>query len=380
MLAWLDHPYRKLDQRVLIVGTNGKGSVAATLSAITTSAGRKTGLFTSPHLTRVTERFRINDKDFSWADFDRVGGRVLDAIDKANIPLSFFEAMVTTALLGFEESGCTVGIIEAGLGGKRDGTRPIEPTHAVLTSLGLDHTKTLGPTLTHIAHEKLDVFSDGAKGIVALPPKLEHLTPPGAWRYNQEVRWRQRPDGGLTVYLPDHTLRLPAPALPGPHQRRNTALAAATAHRMGLTEAEIAEGVPKVRWPGRMQKLATGPDTWLDGAHNPQAVNRLLDTLTELNIEDGYTLVFGAHPFKNTRHLLNRLAARAGTVITTTAERLSPAAELAELLPDRPDVHVQPHVHKAVLAARRLGKPVLVAGSLYLAGALLGHLENHPLN
>ncbi len=376
MLKYLGHPHRNLPQRVLVVGTNGKGSVAATLSAIAKAAGRKPGLFTSPHLIRVTERFRIDDEDLTWDQFDTIGGQVLNAIEKSGIPLSFFEAMVTTALLAFRDAGCQVAILEAGLGGKRDGTRPTDPTHAVLTGVSLDHTKTLGPTLNHIATEKLDVFADGAIGVVALPPTLQHRTPKNAWRYGHEVTWRQRRDKGLTVKLPDATLHLPAPGLHGGHQRRNAALAAATAHRLGFRESEIAEGLQSVRWPARMQRIATNPDTWLDGAHNPAAVHRLLQTIKELDIQPGYTLVFGAHPFKNTAHLLQSLSKNADTVISTTAERLTPAEDLAALAPNITPI---PNPGTALKQARAKGKPVIIAGSLYLAGAILAHLETHPL-
>lgn len=374
MLAWLGHPERQARQTVLITGTNGKGSVAATLSAISTSAGRRTGLFTSPHLVRVHERFRTQDTDIDDASFDRVGGRVLRAIRDSGIPLSFFEAMVTLAVLRFEEQGCEVQILEAGLGGRRDGTRPATPTHAVVTNVAMDHAKTLGPTLEHIAHEKLDICEPGARSVVSLPPRLRHLTPPNAWLVPRDVRHR-RTSTGLRVHTPAATLTLPNPTLVGPHQRRNLALAAATATQMGFTEAEIAQGAARVRWPARMQRISTAPDTYLDGAHNPNAVAAILTTLTELGIPDGFTLVFGAHPRKNAAPMLRRYAPHAGTIITTTAPLLQPAADLAATLPDRPNVHPIPDCAEALSEARALGHPVLVTGSLYLAGAILAHID-----
>jgi len=196
--------------------------------------------------------------------------------------------------------------------------------------------------------------------------------------FDVDVTFR-RTKTGLRVRHPEGVLNLPLPNLLGPHQRRNAAIAAAAATRLGFTEDQIADGITHVRWPGRMQRLGGAPETWLDGAHNPAAVARLIKTLAELNIQDGFTLVFGAHPFKNTRRLLTRLAARAGTVICTQAERLSPAKDLAALLPGRPDVHAQPDCREAVRQARALGRTTLVAGSLYLAGELLGRLETDSL-
>ena len=377
MLADLGHPELQRRQTVLIAGTNGKGSVAATLSSICANAGVKVGLFTSPHLAHITERFRLDDQQISWPQFDRLGARVLDAITQSGIPLSFFEAMVTLALLSFQEHGAEVHILEAGLGGRRDATRRCTPTHAVITGVGLDHTKTLGPTLAHIAAEKLDICEPGASAMIALPPRLQHMAPPG-WLLYRDVTFRKT-GAGLTVKTPDQTLHLPTPSLHGPHQRRNAAIAAAVATQMGFTQADITRGMNNVHWPGRMQKLATAPDTWLDGAHNPAAIDRLLKTLSELSIKPGFTLVFGAHPFKNTGPMLRRLAERAGAVILTTAPRLSTPTDLAAHLPNRAGVTLEPECGRALQKARALGRPVLIAGSLYLAGAVLRFLEENPI-
>ena len=373
MLAWLDHPELAAPQRVLVAGTNGKGSVASTLSAIATQAGRRTGLFTSPHLIRVHERFRIDDQDIDNETFDRYGDRVLAAIEESQIPLSFFEAMVTLAVLWFRDEGVEVQILEAGLGGARDGTRPATPTHAVITGVAMDHIKTLGPTLEHIAREKLDICEPGAKSVIHLPPSLQHLAPP-AWQLGKEVRFR-RTQAGMRLWTPEGRFDLPQPALLGPHQRRNAAIAAATALRMGFDAETIGAGLQAVRWPARMQQIPGDPPTWIDGAHNPDAIRALLKTMEEIGIADGFTLVFGAHPRKNTGRLLRRLAARAGSVVLTTAERLETVDELRAQLPDRRDVRTDPNCGRALQTARLLGKPVVVAGSLYLAGAVLGWLE-----
>jgi dihydrofolate synthase/folylpolyglutamate synthase len=154
--------------------------------------------------------------------------------------------------------------------------------------------------------------------------------------------------------------------------------------RLGLTDEALQAGASNVWWPARMQKLASNPTTWLDGAHNPAAIDRLLKTLPEVGLDAGYTLVFGAHPKKDARPMLNRLAERAGHVWLTSADKLVPAESLSKFLPERAQVCVEPDAGAAVKAARALGKPVLVAGSLYLAGAVLSWAERaalpHPTN
>ena len=372
MLEWLDHPELSASTRVIVAGTNGKGSVASTLSAMARADGKRVGLFTSPHLIRVRERFRVDDTDATDEDFHRIGDQVLAAIRDSGIPLSFFEAMVAVSLLWNRERGVEVQILEAGLGGRRDGVRPTSPTHAVVTGVGFDHPKSLGPTLRHIAAEKLDVCEPGRGNVVNLPVKLRDMTP-DCWLMTRDVRYRTLPDG-LRVWTPERTVTTGRPVLAGGHQRANAAIAIAAAVRMGLSDHAIATGLQRVRWPARMQKIGDQPPTWLDGAHNLQAVGRLKKTLAEVGVGAGYTLVYGAHTRKNAPAMLRRLAENAGLVITTTAEHLYDPQELADSLAGRGRVLVEPDPGKAVQRAQAEGQPVLVTGSLYLAGAVLDAL------
>ena len=297
ILSHLGHPEKSAQRTVIIAGTNGKGSAASTLSAAVAASGQSVGLFTSPHLVRPTERIRVNDETIGWADFDAAGAEVLRAIEETATPLSFFEAMTAMAFLTFRSCGVHTQILEVGLGGRRDATRVAEPTHTLIMGVALDHTGILGGTLAEIAQEKLGACGARSQNVFGLPPRLRHLCPEG-WHLGEDVRWRSVASGGIVVSTPKGTVRLPNPRLPGGHQRRNLALTAAMAVRLGVGEQAIAAGCQNVRWPARMQRLAESPVTWLDGAHKPAAIAKLLGTLPEVGLEPGYSLVFGAHPKK----------------------------------------------------------------------------------
>ena len=378
MLDFLGHPERAVPKTLSIVGTNGKGSVAATLSAAATAAGWRVGMFTSPHLVRPHERFRVDDIDIDAEGFDRVGGQVLDAIDASGIPLSFFEAIATLAILRFAEAKVDLQILEAGLGGVRDATSAVRATHVTVTGIAKDHTRTLGPTLGHIAREKLGVCRPDTRNVLVVPPALRDRTLDG-WLLGRDYRFRGLRGGTIRVWHPGGVLDLPNPALRGPHQRRNMAVAAATALRLGIPEEAIRAGVQNARWAARMQPLPGPVPTWLDGAHNPDGIRALFRTLAELGVQDGFTLVFGAHDRVHTPRNIQKLAEHAGAIFLTTADRIAEPERLAEMLPGRADVHLEPEAGLAVARAQALGRPVVVAGSLYMAGAVLRYLETHNL-
>ncbi len=369
-MEWLGHPQLRVPRTLVITGTNGKGSVAAHVSAAATAAGLRVGLFTSPHLVRVTERFRLNDEDMDWATFDALGDRLLKDMEESNVALSFFEALTSLALVHFAEEAVDLQILEVGLGGARDATAVVQPTHAVLTGLARDHMDVLGPTLRHIAEEKLAICRPAGDGVYALPPRLHHLCPKGAL-VGRDLRYRCTAQGMSVTLDGVGTMRLPAPTLPGVHQVRNVAVAAGIACKLGLPESAISMGIERVRWRARMERLSDDPPVWVDGAHNPAAVSSLIRSLPKVGLSPGFSLVFGAGPRKNIRAMAERLTPHAGTVWCTSVPCLLPADEVAAHYRGHHDVRVVADPHAALAAARELGRPVLVAGSLYLAGALL---------
>lgn len=375
ILEFLGHPERSARQTLVVAGTNGKGSVAATVSAGLHADGRSVGLFTSPHLVNVTERFRIGDAEVAPDDFDRVAERLLDAMDRSDIPLSFFEAMTALGAMLFAEAGVETQIFEAGLGGRRDATAALSPTHVTVTSIARDHANVLGHTLKAIATEKLGLCRPGTQNVFNLPGPLRHLAPTG-WVLGPDIRRRRLRNGGQRVRYPGGSVDIPQPRLLGDHQRVNAAVAAATQVRLGVRPDAIAASVERVWWPARMQRVEGDPVIWIDGAHNPAAVTQLLETLQQADLEPGYTLVFGAGPKKAAESMLRRLARNAGQVVISTADRLRPAEEVARLSSCPPHARICPEPADALAAARSFGKPILIAGSLYLAGAMLDVLRS----
>ncbi len=372
LLAALGNPERAARRTVIITGTNGKGSVAATLSRALRAAGVRVGLYTSPHLVSVLERIRLADQDLDAQTFDRLGVRVLEAIRATGARASFFEALTAMAYLAFAEAGVDTQVIEVGVGGGRDATRAAEPTHAVITSVGKDHAALIGPTLDDIVREKLGALGAASENVLALPPRYQALAPP-SWLVGRDVRCRAA-GGRLLVDLPGEHLELPLPRLVGAHQERNAALAVAMGRRLGLPPGALAEALQSVRWRARLERLAGEPPTFVDGAHNPAGIRALLIALPRVGLEPGFTLVFGAHPKKDAGPMLRSLASVAGRVVLTEAPLLRPAAGLTRCLPGRGAL-VEPDPLAALALARSFGAPVLVAGSLYLAGELLGRLE-----
>jgi dihydrofolate synthase/folylpolyglutamate synthase len=357
----------------MVTGTNGKGSVASTLSAMATAAGLKVGLFTSPHLAWPTERYRVNDQDMNWAQFNAMGSRVLAVLDKGAIEASHFEALTALGLCWFAEEQVDLQILEVGLGARQDATRAASPSHVLVTGVAMDHAELLGPTLEDIAREKLAVCAPGLCNVVSLPKSLRHLAP-DCWLLGRDFRFRRTRDR-LFVWAKNQRFVLPRPRLLGPHQGKNAALAAVMGLRLGLNHEAIAAGIQKVRWRARMEKIADEPPTWLDSAHNLEAVNALLKTLDELGIEDGFSLVYASHPKKDSSRILPRLAQRAGEIWCTTAPRLSPESDLLSLLKGRRGVHADASPIACLRSAQQRGKTVLVTGSIYLAGELLRQLE-----
>ena len=305
--------------------------------------------------------------------FERHGARVLDAMASYDLPLTVFEALTALAFLWFAERRVDLAILEVGVGGATDATNVAPVTHSVVTGIAKDHTDVLGPTLAGIARAKLGVCRPGCPTVLVLPRPVRHLAPPG-WLYGRDLSWRPTHEG-LRVRGPFGAWDLPAPRLPGRHQYKNAAVAAAAAATLGFTQAEVAEGMCTVRWRARLERLPGEPATYVDGAHNPDGVAALLAALPAVGLGPGYTLVFGAHPKKDAGPMIRALAENAGDVVLTTAPLLQPPEGLAAHLEGRGRVRIAPDPGGALALARSLGRPVLVAGSLYLAGAVLASLE-----
>jgi dihydrofolate synthase/folylpolyglutamate synthase len=294
----LGHPERRF-RSVLIAGTNGKGSTAATLAAILKSAGHRCGLYTSPHLVRVNERIRIDGEPISDESFARHYFRVDDCarrlMTEGKLPAhpSFFEALTAVAFEAFADARVDLAVLEVGMGGRLDATNVVEPLISVITDISLDHMEWLGETIPLIAREKAGILRQGGM-LVTLPQHPEANQTIGEVAAELDVRGVNAaeyvPSARGTGYrvqgtelrnryalnVMGETIEVDSP-LAGEHQRRNIALAIAAAvelcihHGYRITPAQIAEGIQQTRWPGRLERIRVPgkADVLMDVAHNP---------------------------------------------------------------------------------------------------------------
>jgi dihydrofolate synthase/folylpolyglutamate synthase len=289
LLAALGHPQRHFPS-VLIAGTNGKGSTAATLASILTTAGLRTGLYTSPHLARPNERIRIDGTEIAddafAAGYFHVHDAAQDLVLKgklAQMP-SFFESLTAMAFLHFAAAGVQIAVLEVGMGGRLDATNVVDPLLSVVTDISLDHTEWLGSTIAAIAREKAGILRRGGT-LITLPQHPDANRVLGEVASELDVRgvsaapYMPPPapasSGSYAVHALGTSVEVTSP-LRGVHQQRNVALAIAaavelaTAHGFSISPAALSEGIRRTQWPGRLEHIAiSGVDWILDVAHNP---------------------------------------------------------------------------------------------------------------
>jgi dihydrofolate synthase / folylpolyglutamate synthase len=410
LLEALEHPEKKFPA-VLIAGTNGKGSTAATLASIVQASGYKTGLYTSPHLVRINERIRINGAAIADNEFalihdlvDRTAERLLTESELPWHP-SFFEMLTAIAFEYFARESIDIAVLEVGMGGRLDATNVVEPCLSVITDIALDHQNFLGETLTEIAREKAGILrphtpvitlsqtpqandvignailSLDAKAVSAVPyvppvsPNSAQYLVPGAHEKAGYVsRYR------LQVLGKEITVETP---LVGRHQLRNLALAIAAAEELsrtefpGITAATIETGIRETRWPGRFQVLpatADHPEVVFDVAHNPAGAWALRSTLSAAYEDRPLVFVFGAMRDKAVGEIAEILFPLADRVIATQVEnpRAATAAEIREAASRvAVDIDDAPDVPSALVQARAAAGTqglVVVTGSIYIVG------------
>jgi dihydrofolate synthase/folylpolyglutamate synthase len=396
MMQAMGHPQDKYPS-IHIAGTNGKGSVAAMSESILRHAGLATGLYTSPHLVRVEERFRIHGKQISPRSFAALATQI-QSVETALLrtegldrPLTTFEFLTCCAFLCFAKQKVDIAVIEVGLGGKLDATNVIRPEVSVITGIALDHQNYLGNTLTEIAGEKAGIIKEHipvvsgcrdpiARRIVRNRAKTLHaplLELSGA-RTIRNTRER------LGLYAFDletpcrqyRNLRL---SLAGEHQIRNAALAVMTIEALKsfpVRLKDIRRGLTEARWPGRLDEYAARRRTLLDGAHNPESA-KLLRRFLLGRKESEIHLVFGAMRDKDIRAIsapLFPLAASIHLAPIVNARSADPR-EIAMLCPNlRSRVRIHADMREALNSAWKECSPsglVVVTGSLYLVGDLL---------
>jgi dihydrofolate synthase/folylpolyglutamate synthase len=365
------HPERAFEA-VHVAGTNGKGSVCAMVESIARAAGRKTGLYTSPHLVKFAERIRIDGEPLSDAALESVLQRALDL----GPDLSFFETATLAAFLAFAEARVDLAIVEVGIGGRLDATNVLpSPRVTAITRIALDHIDKLGETLPEIAREKAGIAKPGVPLVLGALDAESHAAIEEVARAKGARVIEIEPAFASSFRsLADLPLR-------GAHQRGNGEVAIAVAHELGIEDAAIEAGLRATRWPGRLERVDRPDGPYLlDGAHNPDGATALASYIQRE--VPALALVFGALADKSWMAMLDLLApltphrvyvapqGRAAAPPAALAARH--AGQLAESLPD------------ALARARAAvgAGVVVVCGSLYLVGearALLLGLPGDPI-
>jgi dihydrofolate synthase/folylpolyglutamate synthase len=380
LLNQLGNPHTRFES-ILVGGTNGKGSTSAAIYAILLAAGRRAGLFTSPHLTYFRERFQVAGEMLPEETVLAGLARVRGPAEACGA--TFFEIVTALGCLLFAEAGVKTAVMEVGLGGRFDATNVLKPQLSVVTGVSLDHTDILGETVEQIAHEEggimrggrlcltgaeggaLKVLQDQALASGATLLTLRELGPtirPLGWR-GVEVAV-DSPWGELCARTP----------LIGAHQGRNAALATLAAQALGVDPATIQKGLAQTRWPGRLEPIGYQGRTFLlDGAHNPEAAACLAEAVQALEIAP-LPLIVAVSADKDLAAITSALGQVASRVIVTRA-KLSPRACDPETLAAyfSLPVTLAPTPAEALeqaLSLTRPGQTVLVAGSLYLIGEL----------
>jgi dihydrofolate synthase/folylpolyglutamate synthase len=381
MMTVLGSPERRFDT-IHVVGTNGKTSTTRMIAAILERHGLRTGAYTSPHLSSYTERVQVGEREVDSDSFAQAIARAAWAAERVNRTLAEddhvtqFELLTAAALWEMAERGVEVAVIEAGLGGRYDATNVIESRMTVLTNVGLEHTRWLGPTVRDIADEKLAVLEQGTPLVLGAELAPEAL----------EVALRVAGERGARVVQVDGGAPAVALLARGSFQQRNFAIARAAAEAYlhgGVQERAVLDAAASTLVPGRLHVIEGDPLIVLDGAHNPAAITALVESLPEVLGGRPVALVLGVLEDKDAAGMLGALLGvceRAWFTAPASSRALSPAVlqSLARLL-GFDAVACEPSRWQAFLEARssaaERGGAVLVTGSVYLVGDLLGRLE-----
>jgi dihydrofolate synthase / folylpolyglutamate synthase len=435
LLSALNNPEKRFPA-VLIAGTNGKGSTAATLVSILMAAGIRAGLYTSPHLVRMNERIRINGNNIGDDDFvllhdlvDRTAERLVEEDELPWHP-SFFEMLTAIAFEYFAQNKVEIAVLEVGMGGRLDATNVVEPRVSVITDISLDHQKFLGNTIPAIAREKAGIIRRGgivvtlpqlpeandvignaileldAKAVSAVPyvPPLspassDYFDPkqalllsraePNDLLANRSAQARDLQFAARSCYplqIMGKEISVETPLL-GRHQLRNVALAIAAAEELSkqgfhITPEAIECGIRHTNWPGRFQVVPSqgeAPDYVFDVAHNPAGAWALRATLSSFYADRPLTFIFGAMRDKAIAEMAEILFPLAERVIVTRADNpRSATAEEIRGAASRVSVDIQSTESVSEALAQAEGSArnsaVVITGSIYVVGEAMSQL------
>ena len=369
---------------VHVAGTNGKGSVCTMLSGIFRSSGQKTGLYLSPYVTDFRERIQVDGEMIAKTDFAVIIGQLKPAVEQLDADgtvITEFELLTAAAFMHYKNSGCGIVVLETGLGGRFDATNVIEsPICSVITKIDYDHMAILGDTIEKIAAEKCGIIKrgcpvvsypdqyGGAQEVICRTSNSAHsrlILPELAQIVSSDI-------GGTVARYRGMTLHIP---LIGAHQAANAVTAAEAALICGASPCQIEQGIALVHFAARVEVLSKRPVTILDGAHNPNGMAALRDTLSTVLDGKKPTMIVGMLADKDYDRALGIVAPMCEHIITVTVP--NPRTLTAQALKATAEkycpsvVSARSYIGALRLAAERAkDNPVVICGSLYLASAI----------
>lgn len=411
LLKALGSPHEKLPPVIHVGGTNGKGSTCAFMRAVLEAAGLSVHVYTSPHLVRFHERIRLGRKGgglyVNEADLIDAFRRCENA--NGGAPITIFEMTTAAALLLFAEHPADVLLLEVGLGGRYDATNVIaKPRAAVVTPVSMDHAEFLGDRVEKIAAEKAGIFKRGVPAIIAkqeYPAALavleSHAEAIGAKPFVFGQQFNAQEENGRLIYQDeDGLLDLPLPKLVGRHQHMNAATAIAALRAAGfahLSTDAFETGMQTVEWPARLQRITRGTlhallpadsEFWLDGGHNPDGGKALAAFMAERQDAQDRPLIMvvGMLGTKDSLHFLENFTGLAARLIAVPIKGQAAArtADDVKALAEKNGIQADVASSAAEALARvgqethRIAPRLLVTGSLYLAGEVLGENGTPP--
>lgn len=383
-----------------VAGTNGKGSVCAYVNSVLCEAGKKVGMFTSPHLVRINERFRIQGKEVTDEKIVEAFAILYPKLQEMQAEglahPTFFETMLALGMLIFKEAGIEWLLLEVGLGGRKDATNVVTPTLTAITSIGRDHMEYLGNTLTEIAGEKAGIIKEGVPIVFAagvpetnrvICQKAEEMHAPlymvsrkqckNFKKKNKSIAFSVESRYYESVYVKLSTI--------GDYQVDNALVAFQLLELTGekITKENYEEGFRKAKWPGRMEEVS--PGVFLDGAHNEPGIRAFLDTVGEREKKGKRSLIFAVVSDKEYPDMIRIICERGDfdhiVVTQLTGVRAADGETVAEIFrAHAKDTEVEfiEDIRQAwlsILSKKEEADEVFCAGSLYFIGALKGIIE-----
>ena len=392
ILDGLGNPHKKY-ACIHVAGTNGKGSVAATLASILFESGYTVGLYTSPHLVRFNERICVNNDPISNAEVVRAY-RAVKRVHYGDRSPTFFEFATAMALYAFSQHHVDWAVIETGMGGRYDATNVIQPAISIITNVSLEHRDYLGHTLAKIAREKAGIIKPETPVVSGVKQKqartvvqrIARKQSAPLFMLGRDFKVRQNPSGGFSYSGLENSWRHLQTPLLGRYQIQNAALALAASEvlikeRAAISIESIKKGLAHTRWPGRLEIVCNHPLVILDGAHNLIAARNLAKYLAENLAGRRITLVIGILDDKPYRSMLNSLLPRCSRAIITrarTGRALAPEKLQTIATAFLADVRIISDVTAAARHAIETAAPddvVCIAGSLYVVGEAKEALE-----